>query len=78
MALRNFRDAEGNEWQVWDVRPPERPVNYLPQGAESGWLAFRSGDVMRRLRPIPSDWESASEAELQQWCERGTPARART
>ena len=78
VALRHFHDLAGNEWQVWDVRPPQRPVTYLPEGAqETGWLAFRSGDSMRRLRPIPDGWEAASESELERFCQLASPAKSR-
>ena len=79
MALRSFRDSAGTDWEVWDVRPPPRPVSYLPKGAqETGWLAFRSGGAMRRLRPIPDGWETCSESDLEHFCQLATPGRQRT
>ncbi len=78
MALRQFHDSAGNEWQVWDVRPPQRSVTYLPQGAqETGWLAFRSGEMMRRLRPIPEGWETSPASELERLCQLASPAKSR-
>ena len=57
--MRKFLDAAGVIWQVWAVTPliPERPID--------GWLAFESKFEKRRLRPIPSSWESSSDEELQ-------------
>lgn len=78
MALRTFHDSAGVEWQVWDVRPPQLAVPYLPEGVqEGGWLAFRAGDQMRRLRPIPDDWETISPQDLERLCALATPAKAR-
>jgi hypothetical protein len=34
-----------------------------------GWLAFESPTERRRLAPIPTDWETASEAELAAMCD---------
>lgn len=43
-----------------------------------GWLTFQAGTVRRRLSPIPSGWESRSEAELQALLDVAQPARAAT
>jgi hypothetical protein len=40
----------------------------LSEGYGSGWLTFESFDEKRRLIPIPSDWESASQEELRLLC----------
>lgn len=42
----------------------------LSQGYGSGWLTFESLDEKRRLNPIPSRWETMSEAELRTLCEK--------
>ena len=42
----------------------------LAEGLGSGWLTFESQQEKRRLNPIPSRWESASEAELRELCAR--------
>ncbi len=100
MSLRNFRDSEGGDWQVWDVLPhsrrqaerrradrrrypppayggPERRVRadrrvrspqLLTPGLESGWLCFETASEKRRLTPIPPQWESCSDEELERFC----------
>jgi hypothetical protein len=72
MALREFLDAKGRAWRVWDVRPEQlhgavRAEEYL-QGFLDGWLVFESADGTERCRlyPIPRDWMRASVAELEQ------------
>ena len=39
------------------------------QRFEAGWLTFQSGEVRRRLVPIPSDWENADDATLRGYLE---------
>ena len=34
----------------------------------SGWLCFTRDGERRRLAPIPTNWLSASEAQLAEWC----------
>jgi hypothetical protein len=70
MALREFTDAAGSLWRVWDVRPekmhaPTRAEDHL-QSVINGWLAFEpaAGGEKRRLSPIPARWERATESEL--------------
>ena len=83
MALRSFADDNGAIWQVWDVLPSqpeliERRKNIVarlggderragPALAE-GWLAFESERGRRRLAPIPSGWENATDDQLKEWC----------
>jgi hypothetical protein len=69
--LREFADAEGKEWRVWEVRPGSsgrkaNPERYLGEYFK-GWLAFESleGDVRKRLPNHPADWFRANDAELQ-------------
>lgn len=40
----------------------------LSEGYGSGWLTFESLQEKRRLNPIPSRWETMSEAELRELC----------
>src|SRR5687767_11016555 len=37
---------------------------------EQGWLLFETGDQRKRLRPIPPDWQGATESELASMCQR--------
>ena len=70
MALREFTDTHGHDWLVWDVYPTvSRPRDGRPSGEFSPvpWLAFhcRTTGERRRLMPIPYDWGSCSNAELE-------------
>lgn len=42
----------------------------LTPGLEGGWLVFESAAEKRRLTPIPSGWDSRSDAELEELCGR--------
>lgn len=47
---------------------PERrggTQNSLVPNPGAGWLCFQSDADKRRLAPVPSDWISASDAELE-------------
>jgi hypothetical protein len=68
--LRDFTDAEGREWRVWEVRPgssgrPTNPERYLGEYVK-GWLAFEClGDEMRKRLPNhPPDWFRMPDPEL--------------
>ena len=47
----------------------------IPKHMVSGWLAFEGRAVRRRLSPIPSGWEEASDAELSCYCAKAKAAR---
>jgi hypothetical protein len=70
MAYREFTDSEGLSWRVWTTVPSAG--THLRGGFEHGWLTFetRIGDStrLRRLVPIPRDWESADEDRLELLC----------
>jgi hypothetical protein len=69
--LREFRDPEGREWRVWEVRPGSsgraNPERYLGEYVK-GWLAFECvpDEVRRRLPNHPPDWHRMADAELHQ------------
>ena len=74
MAHRQFTDARGVVWDVYDVvslpgfgRPGEpqlAPHSEVFRAARS-WLVFESGDEKRRYPSIPENWEQAPPAELE-------------
>ena len=75
MPHRTFTDAEGVEWQVYDVtalpgfiRSPQRPIESAPGvfSIPERWLAFECATEKRRLSPIPGDWEAATTEQLEQ------------
>jgi hypothetical protein len=73
MAHRSFVDEDGEEWNVWDVQAStlETDRARLPNVAthlRHGWLAFETNREKRRLAPIPTEWESATESMLRRWC----------
>ena len=69
-TIRNFVDAEGVEWQAWEVTPggaaSARGGAFLAAYRE-GWLAFESldGARRRRLLAFPRDWAKRSNADLE-------------
>lgn len=68
-AVRALRDAEGNEWQVWAVKPgrlrPAVGTEHLGEYGE-GWLAFEAADgtQRRRLPHPPEEWQALPDDEL--------------
>jgi hypothetical protein len=54
MALRDFTDATGCRWQVWETTPPAR--GGLPEDYRGGWLTFDNGTERRRFAPVPEEW----------------------
>jgi hypothetical protein len=82
MARRKFTDAAGVEWDVYDVvalpgfgRPGEpqlAPHSEVFRAART-WLMFESAAEKRRLSPIPDNWETAPQDELQRLLSLATP-----
>lgn len=70
MAYREFMDSKGVSWRVWSTVP--MAGSRLRGGFDQGWLTFEatsSGEtVLRRLVPIPKDWESAPDDRLELMC----------
>lgn len=62
MAYREFTDAGGVLWRVWDTYP-KREAAVRPQYAK-GWLGFECETERRRFAPVPRGWESATDDEL--------------
>ncbi len=66
MSIREFVDSKGERWRVWSTLPSSGGM--LSSGYERGWLTFESDDALKRLAPIPSEWEAAPENALEQFC----------
>jgi hypothetical protein len=70
MPYREFQDAAGRSWEVWEVNPEssERSEAELhpgvPQTLTGGWLAFQCKSERRRLAPIPQGWCDCNEEQL--------------
>lgn len=73
MAYREFVDSNGVSWRVWSTVPSAG--SRLHGGFDQGWLTFErtssepagSGNL-KRLCPIPSDWDHASDERLDRMC----------
>lgn len=70
MAYREFIDSKGVSWRVWSTVP--MAGTRLRGGFDQGWLTFESTNsnetVLRRLVPLPADWESADDQRLELMC----------
>jgi hypothetical protein len=82
--LRDFRDAQGKEWRVWEVKPGSsgrriNPERYLGEYVK-GWLAFECpGDETRKRLPNhPTDWFGMADADLCQLIPRALEVPKRT
>ena len=40
---------------------------------ESSWLCFESSESRRRVKPVPADWMTWAESELEALCEQAEP-----
>lgn len=75
---RVITDPSGTSWAVFAVYPSARNAERgLPDGYGEGWLTFEHGDEIRRLAPVPADWQSLPENELQALWEKAEPAARR-
>jgi hypothetical protein len=64
MRERRF-PADGKEWRVFDVMPLDQML--VAPDRREGWLCFESASELRRLTPIPREWESAQLEQLVGW-----------
>ena len=44
----------------------------VSRGFEEGWLCFSAGSKVRRLAPIPPDWNDAPSEQLELWADRAS------
>ena len=64
MPSRDFEDAEGVVWRVWNTVPVSGAV--INPGFEKGWLTFESEmGSLRRLAPVPRGWEELPQERLE-------------
>ncbi|MEO7711765.1 MAG: hypothetical protein ABIV10_02470 [Gemmatimonadaceae bacterium] len=77
MTARVFEDATGARWEVFEVRRSSQKALAVSAGLEHGWLAFGSGTVKRRLAPIPDNWQTVDDVELERLCGRARVVGAR-
>jgi hypothetical protein len=80
MALRTFTTRDGVTWNVWNVVPTlahnTRKLT-LGTGMSDGWLCFEGGGIKRRIIPIPNDWESWSDDQLESALDEALAVQAR-
>lgn len=75
--MKNFRDAAGTEWTVFEVRravSSRGDWSYLPSGFSDGWLCFECATAKRRLVRYPERWREFGEAELAELLAQAQPA----
>ena len=81
-GVRDFVDAEGRTWHVWEVPPEQlsgrRPGAYAGE-YETGWLAFESvdGGERRRLPRYPRDWRELGPGAIEALCRDAQPVAPR-
>lgn len=46
----------------------------LKTGIQGGWLCFEAPDEKRRLTPIPADWDTCEQHQLERYCDEATRA----
>jgi hypothetical protein len=68
MAARTFADSAGTVWEVFEVHRSSTKPGAVSNGLEQGWLSFTSGESKRRLAPIPPQWETSADPELERLC----------
>ena len=71
MAYREFVDSSGQSWRVWSTVPSTG--SRLRGGFGQGWLTFERTNSdgtlpLRRLVPIPEEWESAPDERIELMC----------
>jgi hypothetical protein len=66
-------DARDKQWRVFDVVPLDQML--VAPDKRQGWLCFESPDELRRLAPIPREWETATPAQLAMWLESASRVR---
>src|SRR5688572_31864066 len=75
--MRTFRDSDGTEWTVFEVRrqlSSRGDLSYLPGGFSNGWLCFESATAKRRLVTYPERWREFTDAELEKLLRQAAPA----
>jgi hypothetical protein len=74
MAHRQFTDARGVVWRVFETDPTAFPADWEHRAAMlheeflGGWLTFACSTETRRLAPIPPAWKEMLPEELGHLC----------
>ncbi|HJQ21441.1 MAG TPA: hypothetical protein VJ867_13920 [Gemmatimonadaceae bacterium] len=75
--MKNFLDASGTEWTVFEVRravSAKGDWSYLPSGFSDGWLCFECSTAKKRLVRYPERWRELSDEQLVQLLGQAQPA----
>lgn len=70
LRVREFRDAEGQLWRAWPVKPgqarPGRTAERYLGEFHKGWICFEAleSSARRRLLGQPAGWTELQESEL--------------
>ena len=75
--MRVFRDANGIDWTVFEVRRQVSSTGelaFLPGGFTNGWLCFESRTAKRRLVRFPERWREFSDTEIEKLLGEALPA----
>jgi hypothetical protein len=76
MPILEFVDSNGVAWRVWNTVPTTRTSR--SGELERGWLTFESAAGLRRLAPIPPNWEVATLDRLELMCRAASEVPRRT
>lgn len=76
MPILEFVDSNGITWRVWNTVPTARTS--LSGEFERGWLTFESEAVLKRLAPVPPNWEASLPDRLELMCRAATEVPRRT
>lgn len=76
MPMLEFVDSTGVTWRVWNTVPSSRTT--LSGEFERGWLTFESPASLKRLAPVPPNWETAPVDRLELMCRAAEEVSRRT
>src|SRR5690348_13754197 len=77
MGYREFIDSLSTVWKVWNTVPLAGAV--LHGELKDGWLTFESvAACLRRLAPVPANWEQLSAEQLERLCGQAAEVRRLT
>jgi hypothetical protein len=76
MPMLEFLDSNGVTWRVWNTVPTSRASR--SGEFEGGWLTFESTAGLKRLAPVPPNWETSTSDRLELMCRAAVEVLRRT
>jgi hypothetical protein len=76
MPMLEFLESNGVTWQVWNTVPTSRASR--SGEFEGGWLTFESTVGLKRLAPVPPNWENSTSDRLELMCRAAVEVLRRT